>query len=363
MQQIYLEPAFKRGYRRFMQYVSNITHLDKKAQEVIRLRVKIIEFFDEFGLAATQKAFETGRSTIYLWKSNLKTSGGKLSSLAPISKAPKTRSKRVWQKEIIDFIAEYRQEHHGADKATIKPVIDAFCRSINIETVSESTIGRIIAYLKEHNRIPAYQPKTSFNGKTGRLSIREIKNKKKKQRIGSYKPQKPGDLVQVDAITIFINGIKRYIITALDVKTRFAFAYCYKTLSSSTAKDFMIRLQEVAPFLITHVQTDNGSEFHKYFREYLENQKIIQFYNYARQPKMNTFVERFNRTIQDQHISWHMNDLYEPDEANRGIMEYLIWYNTEKAHRGIGNIPPLCYFVNNFVNINQSNMLWTVTNT
>lgn len=361
MQQIYLDSCFKRGYRRLMQYISNISHLDKKIREVIERRIKILEFFDEFGLLATQKAFETGRSTIYLWKSNLKQSGGKLSSLAPGSKVPKTRSKRVWQKEIVDFIVLYRTKHPGTDKLTVKPVLDAFCRSINIETVSMSTVGRIIKDLKERGRIPAYQPKTSFNGKTGKLSVREIKNKPKKQRIGSYKPQKPGDLVQVDAITVFVNGIRRYIITALDVKTRFAFAYCYKTLSSLTARDFMVRFQEVAPFPITHIQTDNGSEFHKYFREYLEGQKIIQFYNYARQPKMNTFVERFNRTIQDQHISWHMGDFYEPDEANQGLMEYLLWYNTEKAHRGIGNIPPLSYFVNNFVNINQSNMLWTAT--
>lgn len=362
MKQIYLESAFKRGYRRLMKYISNITHLDQKIQVVIKERINVIEFFDEFGLAATKKAFGIGRSTVFNWKSYLKKSGGKLSSLAPQSKAPKTRSKRVWDIEIVNFILKYRVKHPGVDKVTIKPVVDAFCKTTNLETVSESTVGRIIADLKEKSLIPSYQVKTSINGRTGSLRIRGTTKKEHKLRIKDYKAKIPGDLVQVDAIEIFLNGLRRYIITALDVKTRFAFAYSYKTLSSSTAKDFMIRLIEVAPFSITHIQTDNGKEFHKYFRDYVKSQQIIHFYNYPRSPKMNTFVERFNKTIQDQYISWHMSDLDEPADFNPGLMKYLIWYNTEKAHRGIGKIPPLCYFVNNFVNINQSNMLWTSTN-
>jgi len=52
--------------------------------------------------------------------------------------------------------------------------------------------------------------------------------KEKKLRIGKHKPSKPGDLVQIDAIEIFLNGVRRYIITALDVKSKFAFAYYHK---------------------------------------------------------------------------------------------------------------------------------------
>lgn len=344
-----------------MKYISNIAHFDKKIQTVIEERIKIIEFFDEFGSQATTKAFGRGRSTIFLWKKKLKDSGGKLSSLVPTSTAPNIHAKRVWQPEIVNFILEYRKKHHGADKVTLKPIVDAFCLTIGLKPVSESTIGRIIADLKEKGAIPSYQVKTSINGKTGNLRIRGTTKKEHKLRIKDYKSKGPGDIVQIDAIELFINGMRRYIITALDVETRFAFAYCYKTLSSLTAKDFMQKLIEVAPFVIRHIQTDNGKEFHKFFREYVKSQEIIHFYNYPRSPKMNTFVERFNRTIQDQYISWNMADLDEPAEFNPKLMEYLIWYNTERIHRGIGKVPPLCYFVSNFIPINQSNMLWTAT--
>ena len=352
---------FKRGYRRLMKYISNIAHLDKRVQEIIYHRVKVIEFFDEFGLDASKKAFKVGRSTIYSWKQRLNDSDGKLSLLAPKSKASKSRSRRVVKQEHIDFIRDYRHEHPGVDKVTIKSVLDAVCIATGINIISESTIGRIIGELKEKGKIPNYQLRTTINGRTGKLKVRGTIKREKKLRIKDYKAKEPGDLVQIDAITIFMNGIRRYLITAIDIKTRFSFAYSYKTLSSNTAKDFMIRFQEVAPFTITHIQTDNGKEFHKYFREYVKSQNIVHFYNYPRSPKMNSFIERFNRTIQDQHVSWHMSDLEEPDEFNQGLMKYLIWYNTEKAHRSIGKVPPLQYFINNYIQPEKSNMLWTST--
>ncbi len=361
MKQIYLQSFFKKGYKRLMNYISDIAHLTGDAQTVINKRIETIKFFDEFGRDATKKAFKVGRSTIFLWKQKLNQSGGKLSSLKPLSKAPKTRQRRRVLKEHIDFILSYRQKHPGSDKLTIKPILDAFCLTLEINTISESTIGRIIKSLKEKGAIPDYQVKTSINGKTGNLRVRGTRKKEHKLRIKDYKAKGPGDLVQIDAIEIFINGIRRYIITALDVKTRFAFAYCFKTLSSDSARTFFKKLEDVAPFRIKAVQTDNGKEFHKHFREYLKQRNITHFYNYPNTPKMNSFVERFNRTIQDQHISWNMHLYYEPDEANQKLMEYLIWYNTEKPHRGIGKLAPLQYFINNYIQPKKSNMLWTST--
>jgi len=361
MKQIYLQSYFHSGYNRLMKYISNITHMSAKDQAVIRDRLKIIEFFEQYGAKATLSAFQKGRSTIYLWKQKVATSGGYLSALASGSKAPKNRSKRKLKDEIYEFIRQYRHSHHGADKVTIKPALDAFCVALGIDSVSESSIGRVIFSLKERGLIRHYQVRTTINGKTGNLRVRGTAKKEKKLRIGAYRSASPGGLVQIDAIEIFLSGIRRYIITALDVKTRFAFAYAYKTLSSSSAKDFMMRLIGVSPFIITHIQTDNGKEFHKYFKEYIKRQKIIHFYNYPKCPKMNAYVERFNRTIQDQYISWNMGDLYEPPEFNHGLMKYLLWYNSEKPHRGIGKVPPLWYFVTNFLSPQKSNMLWTAT--
>ena len=353
-----------------MNYISNIAHLDKKIQETIHQRVRIIEHFDEFGLKAAKKAFGVARSTIFLWKQKLKQSGGRLSSLSPISKSPKTRSKRVVKKEHEEFIGGYRNLHPGVSKETIHPELKEYCLENGLKMISESTIGRIIKELKDKGRLPQHQ-KLSYYARTGKLVIRKQK-KIKKLRRKDYQPKKAGDLVQIDAIELIIDGIKRYIITAIDVKGKFGFGYAYKTLSSTTACDFMEKLIKLSPFPITHIQTDNGKEFHKYFRDYVRKQNIIHFYNYPKCPKMNTFVENFNGLIKRQYVSWHKQELRDDiNSFNILFMDYLLWYNTKKPHSAIGKIPPLRYYVNTLIkqlNIpsnlipQKSNMLWTGAN-
>lgn len=335
--------------------------MSEKDQETIKKRIKIIEFFNEYGDDATKKAFGRGRSTIFLWKKKLREGGNRLSALKIGSRTPKTRRSRETDPRIIQFILEYRLKHPGCDKVTLKPIVDAFCHTLGLITVSESTIGRVISDLKKQNKLPDYYIKTTICGKTEKLIFKKRRKGSKKLRRKGYKPKEPGDLVQVDAIEIFILNIRRYIITAIDLKSRFAFAYAYKTLSSDSARDFMAKFREVAPFEIKRAQTDNGKEFHKHFSEYLKNENIVHFFNYPRSPKSNAYIERFNRTIQEQYIGWHLDELHEPKEFNPGLMEYLVWYNTEKIHRGLGKLSPLAYYVNNFIPIKQSNMLWTAT--
>ena len=361
MQQIYLNFGFH-GYTRLMKYISNIAHLGAKDQLVIKHRLHVIEHFEKFGKDSTKSAFGVSKSTIYAWKTLVEKAGGYLSALKPQSKVPHIRTQRVRSAEVDNFIIQYRKLHPGVSKVTVKAALDAYCIALGIKSVSESTVGRIIGELKDKGLIPSYTVTTTMNARTGDLRVRTKKPGQKKLRVKKgFRPKVPGELVQVDAITVYIYNIKRYIICALDIKTKFAFAYAYKTLSSDTAKDFLMKLESVAPFHIQAIQTDNGKEFMKHFRDYAQVRGLTHYYNYPNYPKMNSFVERFNRTIQEQHIGWHMNDLYEPNEFNLGLMKYLVWYNTEKPHTSLGKLPPLKYYLDNFVDINQSSMLWTST--
>lgn len=356
MQQIYSLLTASR-YTRFMKQLEVTDHPER---EEIKRRIKILAFFDSYGQAATKEAFGVSRSTVFGWKKLLRESGGKLVSLAPGSRAPKNKRVRATHVAIVQFIANYRAEHPGVGKETIKPELDEYCKEVDLEVVSESTIGRVITDLKKTGKLPKSN-KVSLAGKTGKLLEKQVRKQAKKERRGSYQPEVPGDLVQIDALVFFVYGIRRYLVTGIDLKTRFAFAYAYKTLSSGTAKDFLNKFQAVAPFKIRRIQTDNGSEFHKYFRVYAKECELVHYYNYPRRPKMNAFIERFNRTIQDQYVSWHLAELLDPASFNLGLMEYLIWYNTKKAHKGLGKVPPLRYYLDTFVNNRESNMYWTLT--
>ena len=125
-------------------------------------------------------------------------------------------------------------------------------------------MGRIISDLKKQGRILSGK-RLSFYGKTGNL-IEKKQIKRKKLRRKDYNPEKVGDLLQIDTIVKFINGIKRYIVPAIDLKLDFGFAYGYAGASSQNTKDFFSKLEMVSPFSIKRMQTDNGSEFEKDFR-------------------------------------------------------------------------------------------------
>lgn len=312
-----------------MKYINNV--LDHPKRETIEQRLEIIKFFDDYGAEATKRAFGKSRSTIFLWKQKLKKSGGKLSALAP------------------------------GDKTTITPVLAVACQRAVIKPVSESTVGRIIHDLKEKGRLPK-STKITINGRTGKLMVREPKLRKKKARRRGFCPQKPGDLIQMDTISIFTDGLKRYIFTAIDVNTRFAFAYAYKSNSSACGSDFLAKFLKVTPFATRRVQTDNGSEFAKHFEQCCQEKGLVHFFNYPKHPEANGHLERFNRTIQEQFANRYTDYLDEPKVFNQKLMEYLIWYNTEKPHRSIGNLPPLRYYLDNFFKTpEKSNMLWTLT--
>ena len=354
MQTEYIHGQFKlKGIKNLTSIVHLINH---PSRAEIDRRFKIISFFDKYGYKTTKAAFNVSRSSIYLWKKKLRENGGSLIGLAPESKAPRRRRKRTIHPAIVKFTIEYRIKHPKIGQYVIKPMLDRYCDELKIKKISMATVGRLIKDLKKEGKINDSPKRFSFNARTGALREKTIKKRRKQRRKG-YRPENPGDLTQLDSITIFRQGIKRYLVTAIDLKTRFAFAYAYKNLSSASAKDFMKKYRKVSPFEVKRIQTDNGGEFEKHFRNYVEKEKIIHYHTYPRRPQTNGCIERFNRTVKEQHINWNIEELRIPQEFNKGLMDYLLWYNTEKPHRGLeGKTPMESFLSERFPDSKKSNM-------
>ena len=318
-------------------------------------RCRILAFWEKHGDVATTEAFDVSRRTLFRWQKGLNLTHGKLEGLNALSTSPKKRNKRIVDERVIAYVIDQRKLHYRIGKKKLAVLIK---EEFGI-TYSESKIGRILGDLKKKELLPAYV-RLSLNGRTGKLHEKQ-QRRRKKLRIKDYRPDKAGDLVQVDTVVKFINGIKRYIVTAIDVESDFAFALGYKSLSSATARDFMQKLEEVAPFKITRVQTDNGLEFEKYFRDYLNQRYILHFHNYPRCPRMNAYIERFNRTIQEQFINWHSYDLSENiSKFNQDLIDWLLWYNTKRPHESLGMVSPLRYIVSTLPT-EKCHMWWTRT--
>ena len=104
----------------------------------------------------------------------------------------------------------------------------------------------------------------------------------------------------------------------------------------------MSEMKEKIPFNIKAVQATDWN-LKKNFYKYTQDNKIIHYFNYPRNPKSNIYIERFNRTIQEQffnHIE-EINDINEINEINKQLRQYLHWYNFTKVHKGLNYTTPI----------------------
>ena len=274
-----------------------------------------------------------------------------MDALNPGNTSPKNKRSRLIPKEVQDFIIQERKmEKIGKEKLS-KLLLDD-----NIADLSPSTVGRMLDDMKKKGSLPN-PVKYSLSGKTGRMIERKPKKLKKKLPSKGHE----GGLVKADTMVRFTDGMKRYILTALDLESKFAFAYTYPSHASSQAADFMATFKNVAPIHLTHIQTDNGSEFQDHFEIYLKSENIIHFHTYPRCPKMNAEIERFNRTLSEAFIQPNRYLLaHNLPEFNRKLIDWLLWYNTRRPHWSIGLISPLKYIVNKLPT-RESQMCWTST--
>jgi putative transposase len=319
--------------------------------EQAKERCRILAFWEKHGTEAAIEAFKISRPTLFRWQKALKSKEGKLEALNAKSTAPKRKRKRVIPERVKDFILKERE----FDPNLSKDKIAILLKEDAIADLSASTVGRMLGDLKRQGFL-AKKPNLSYYANTDSFREKAAK-RRKKLRSSSHE----GGLVKADSIVRFTNGIKRYIVTAIDKESKLAFAYAYKNHSSNAAVDFMQKFKHVAPVSLTHVQTDNGSEFEKHFHLYLTRNGIIHFNTYPRSPKMNSEIERFNRTLSDAFIKRNRMLLaYDIDRFNELLIDWLLWYNTRRPHWTLGLVSPLRYICDQLQEF-ESQMLWTDT--
>ena len=178
--------------------------------------------------------------------------------------------------------------------------------------------------------------------RTERLRKKRARAQKKK-RITELKT-KPllGFTLHLDTIVIYWNGLKRYILTAIDHFTKTAFARMYTTPSSYSAADFLYRLNYLLDGKIINIHTDNGSEFQKCFGQACQELNLTHYFSRNRTPKDNSSNERFNRTLEEEFIQMG-NFTPNTNIFNKNLTEWLIEYNFVRPHLSLNKLPPIEY--------------------
>jgi hypothetical protein len=140
MQTYYLWRWVK-GFRRFEQLGYRLSMITKEAQE----RLRILPFWDKYGLEAAIEAFAVSKRTLYRWKAALALNANDILSLNPKSRKPHSGRSPATPKSVIDEIKRLREKYPNIGKEKIFILLKPFRLERGLPPPSSSTIGRIIA--------------------------------------------------------------------------------------------------------------------------------------------------------------------------------------------------------------------------
>lgn len=321
----YLLPKFSRGYTATMKTLSS--SLRFADSDPAQFRLHVLEHGKRYGASSAVAAFGISRRTYFNWKQTFNQSHGRLSALIPRSTCPKHTRKMVTDERVIAFIREVREEYGRIGKCKLKMLVDAYTISLSIPSYGTTKLGKII----KRNHFFFDPPK-----KARRLRFQ-------KRRV-KYAPKitTPG-YVEMDSVHVMVETTKLVFITVIDLASRVAYAERVKSASAYSACGVFKQFCQLHAMTINTVQTDNGSEFLGSFHDYLEQQGIKHCFSYPRSPRINGTIERFNRTLQEEHVERTQEWWCDPQTATEKLAHYLHWYNAVRPHAALGYQPPLVY--------------------
>lgn len=221
--------------------------------------------------------------------------------------------------------------------------------------IDNDTVQRILALRTQSNRcaeIIWYQ--LSKEGKNISLSsVKRIleryhrlnkwsKWKKYHKTVARPLVSAPGDLVEVDTVHYVdkLTGKRRYITTVIDLYSRMSYAECADKLLPGYAFKTVLHAQDRFGFKIKTIQSDNGPEFSKWFTTSLKGKGIIHRHTRVHRPNDNAHIERFNRTLRNECIGYHMHRTETSQTINQKLWQYLDFYNNHRLHLGLQCLTP-----------------------
>jgi len=306
-----------------------------------RLRVEWMIFYytvAEENATLTAAHFGISRKTLYKWLKRFTDSKYDVPSLADRSRAP--HHKRHWEVTLIqeDRIRRLRKRYPHYGKQKLKVLYEKEYS----EDISTWKVERVIRKYKLY-------PDQNKAERTARKRA-QARQKPKKRITQLVKEGRPCFLFQLDTVVIYWNGLKRYILTAVDHATKLGYARMYKNKSSRSAADFLYRLRYLVGQPIENLQTDNGSEFAWEFERATDKLGIQRYFSRVKTPKDNSEVERFNQTVEYEWL-YNSNLSLDPEELNPRLTEWLIEYNFNRPHQSLDYLAPVEYIEKEFAKI------------
>ena len=197
-------------------------------------RQRLVKYANRYGQTAAAERYGYSRKAVRKWVSRY---DGKLSSLVDRSRRPHSHPKQHTSEEILQIQAVYRRE------GSIEPLL-------------------LFQELREQGYTRSYGGMKRFL----RKQFGQVKKKRRPMKPKPYqRAEYPGQKMQLDVKYVpsscSISGVRYYQFTAVDECTRWTFRGMYDEHGSFSAKEFLLKLLNAAPFPIRLIQTDNGPEW------------------------------------------------------------------------------------------------------
>jgi len=269
------------------------------------------------------------RSTYYRRKRAIKLFG--ITGFDKKSTKPRTLRQSKIPDSTKRLILKIRKENPTYGKAKITVIIKRD-HDINI---SESSVGRVLKLLILKGKII---PSISSSRKARR---RTFKSHAKRFKYG-MKAIKPGELIQIDHMSVTKNNITMKHFQAWDPITKTIVADLTSNATSRAAAKFLDKVIKDMPFKVISVQVDGGSEFMKDFEQGCAKNNIPLYVLPPKRPQWNGGVERGNRTFREEFYASDL--LAESLGAVRHELDKAVKkYNTYRPHFSLKGLTPYDY--------------------
>jgi transposase len=326
----------KRLHKKYY-YISKIDERDYS--KIVWERKQKLELFDTLMCDGCSEevaiqAIGMSRSKYYRLKARYQRDG--LAGLENQSRKPHRLRQPQWPPEIEEKVCGIRNKFRVWGKDKIAVILK---REFNLK-VSISTVGRILSKLIKNGKCKT----VSFY--TGKYSPKpRIFNDHAQRLPTGAKSKRPGELVQVDHMTVKLDSgkeVKHF--DAMCPTTHVAVGKAYRQATSLIATDFLDFMVQQLPFPLLSVQVDGGSEFKGEFEQACKSRNIPLFVTPPRSPQINGAVERGNGTVKYEFYS-----LYDKGDnlshINDSLQQYMLLYNNYRPHRSLQGLTPMEYCI------------------
>jgi len=147
-------------------------------------------------------------------------------------------------------------------------------------TYSESTIGRVLKSLIAQGKVKKYAALTKIRRR------RKFTDHAQRWEYG-MKSKEPGELIQIDHMSINKDGLNVKHFQAWDPKSKVIIADVYSNANSSSASKFLDKALKEMPFATKSIQLDGGSEFMKLFEQKCKEYDIPLYVLPPKRPQWN----------------------------------------------------------------------------